>query len=145
MPDQIRVLLADPHSFVRQGLRSILEPDPQFVVVGEAATGELALRIVTDEHPDVVLLDRQLPDMSGLDLCRSILQLCPETAVLVLTTFKDRDLADACLRAGAQDCVLKDVETLDLKERCLAAMQGGPRPDPDSYSVPEEPGPPCPA
>jgi DNA-binding NarL/FixJ family response regulator len=142
MPDQIRVLVADPYSFVRQGLRSILEPDPRFVVVGEAATGEVALRIVTDEHPDVVLLDRQLPDMSGLDLCRSILQLRPQAAVLVLTTFKDRELADACLRVGARDCVLKDVETLDLKERLLVVMRGSP--DPDTYAGPGEPGAPCP-
>ena len=134
MPDQIRVLLADPYSFVRQRLRSILDSDPQFVVVGEAATGEVALRIVTDEHPDIALLDRQLPDMSGLDLCRRIVQLCPRTAVLIMTTFKDRELADACLRAGARDCVLKDVETLHLKERLLTVLQGEPGPDLASHS-----------
>ena len=128
MARQIRVLLADPYSFVRQRLRSILDSDPQFVVVGEAATGEVALRIVTDEHPDIALLDRQLPDMSGLDLCRRIVQLCPRTAVLIMTTFKDRELADACLRAGARDCVLKDVETLHLKERLLTVLQGEPGP-----------------
>ena len=124
MPDQIRVLLADPYSFVRQRLRSILDSDPLFVVVGEAASGKVALRIVTEEHPDVALIDHQLPDMSGLDLCRRMVQLCPRTAVLIMTTFKDRELADACLRAGARDCVLKDVETLHLKERLLAAVQG---------------------
>ena len=128
MARQIRVLLADPYSFVRRRLRSILDSDPQFVVVGEAATGEVALRIVTDEHPDIALLDRQLPDMSGLDLCRRIVQLCPRTAVLIMTTFKDRELADACLRAGARDCVLKDVETLHLKERLLTVLQGEPGP-----------------
>jgi DNA-binding NarL/FixJ family response regulator len=134
MPDQIRVLLADPYSFVRRRLRSILESDPRFVVVGEAATGEVALCIVTDEHPDIVLLDRHLPDMSGLDLCQRIGRLCPQTAVLILTTFKDRELADACLRAGARDCVLKDVETLHIKERLLTVLQGEPGPGAASRS-----------
>ena len=83
----IRVVLVDDHRIVRQGLRSILEPDPRFKVVGEAGNGADALQIVAEQQPDVVLLDLKLPDMVGIELCQRIVQACPQTAVLILTAF----------------------------------------------------------
>ncbi|MBN1483737.1 MAG: response regulator transcription factor [Chloroflexia bacterium] len=120
----VRVVLVDDHCIVRQGLRSILEPDPRFAVVGEAANGEEALRIVEEQRPDIVLLDIKLPDIGGSEVCRRIVEAHPQTAVLVLTAFLDDRLVDSCLRAGAQGYLVKDAEHLHLPERLLAVMDG---------------------
>jgi len=131
----IRVVLVDNHHIVRQGLRSVLDPDPRFEVVGEAASGAEALRVVTEQQPDVVLLDLKLGDMSGTDLCRPIIQASPRTAVLVLTAFIDRNLVDACLRAGARGYLLKDAENLRLPEQILTAVEGHVALDPRAADV----------
>lgn len=112
----IRVLLVDDHSIVRQGLSSMLEPDPDFEVVGEASSGQEALALVESEHPDIVLLDLRLADMSGVEICQKIQQTSPETRVIILTAFFDRDLLNECLQAGAQGYLLKDAENLKLLE-----------------------------
>lgn len=131
----IRIVLVDNHHIVRQGLRSVLDPDPRFEVVGEAASGAEALRVVTEQQPDVVLLDLKLGDTSGVDLCRPIIQASPQTAVLVLTAFIDRNLVDACLRAGARGYLLKDAESLRLPEQILTVVEGYPALDPRAADV----------
>jgi two-component system response regulator DevR len=131
----IRIVLVDDHGLVLQGLRSVLDPDPQFEVVGEAATGAEALRVVTQQQPDVLLLDLQLPDMSGVELCQRILQASPGTAVLVLTAFFDRNLVNACLQVGARGYLLKDAENLRLLEQILTVVQGYPALDPRAAGV----------
>jgi DNA-binding NarL/FixJ family response regulator len=131
----IRIVLIDDHHCVRRGLRSILEPDPQFEVVDEAATGADALRVVKEQQPDVVLLDLRLPDMSGVELCRCMVQASPRTAVLILTAFFDRDLVDSCLMAGARGYLLKDAENLCLQEHVLAAVRGCVAQDPRAAKV----------
>jgi len=120
----IRILLVDDHRIVRQGLRSILDPDPEFEVVGETGDGASALQVVTELQPDIVLLDLKLPDMDGVVLCQRIMEFCPQTAVLVLTAFIDQTLVNACLRAGARGYLLKDAENLRLKENLKAVVQG---------------------
>jgi DNA-binding NarL/FixJ family response regulator len=131
----IRVVLVDNHHIVRQGLRSVLDPDPRFEVVGEAASGAEALRVVTEQQPDVVLLDLKLGDVSGTDLCRPIIQASPRTAVLILTAFIDRNLVDACLRAGARGYLLKDAESLRLPEQILTVVEGHVALDPRAADV----------
>jgi len=126
----IRVVLVDDHSIVRQGLRSILDPDPRFTVVGEASNGDEALNVVVEQQPDVVLLDLKLPDMNGAEVCQRIVQTNPETAVLILTAFIDQTLLDTCLRAGARGYLLKDAENLRLADRLLAAVEGHTALDP---------------
>ena len=126
----IRVVLVDDHHIVRQGLRSILDPDPRFQVVGEAANGEDALPLVAEQRPDVVLLDLKLGDTSGVEVCQKIIEASPETAVLVLTAFIDRDLVHACLRAGASGYLVKDAENLRLREQLLTVTQGHTALDP---------------
>ncbi|MBE7555655.1 MAG: response regulator transcription factor [Anaerolineales bacterium] len=135
MSKPIRVVLVDDHRLVRQGLRSILEPDPDFEVVGEAANGADALRIVAEQQPDVVLLDLKLPDMSGIELCQRLIQLNPEMAVLVLTAFIDRHLVNACLQAGARGYLLKDAEHLHLREQLLSVVAGHAALDPRAADV----------
>lgn len=119
----VRVLLADDHQIVRQGARALLEPDARFEVVGEAATGKEALRLVALLRPDVVLLDLRMPD-GGPDLCRRICRESPESAVLILTAFIDWSLVDACLKAGARGYLVKSTECLHLPEQLLAVAQG---------------------
>jgi len=131
----IRVVLVDNHHIVRQGLRSALDPDPRFEVVGEAASGAEALRVVTEQQPDVVLLDLKLGDMSGTDLCRPLIQASPRTAVLILTAFIDRNLVDVCLRAGARGYLLKDAESLRLPEQILTVVEGHVALDPRAADV----------
>ena len=126
----IRIVLVDNHCIVRQGLRSILDPDPRFEVVGEAATGADALRLVAEQQPDIVLLDLKLPDTSGVELCQPMLHASPQTAVVILTAFLDRHLVEACLRAGARGYLLKEAENLHLQEQLLNAVQGHAALDP---------------
>jgi two-component system, NarL family, response regulator DevR len=120
----IRVLLVDDHRIVRQGLRSILDPDPEFEVVGETGDGAGALQLVAELQPDIILLDLKLPNMDGVVLCQRIMELYPQTAVLALTAFIDQSLVNACLQAGARGYLLKDAENLHLKEQLMAVMQG---------------------
>ena len=131
----IRVVLVDDHRLVRQGVRSVLDPDPEFAVIGEAASGSETLAVVQAQQPDMVLLDLQLPDMSGVEICHRIAQISPRTIVLILTAFIDQSLVDACLRAGAQGYLLKDAEDLHLKQQLRIAMQGHAVLDPRAADV----------
>lgn len=120
----IRVLLVDDHRIVRQGLRSILDPDPGFEVVGEANDGASAMQLVGEVNPDVVLLDLKLPDIDGVALCQKILEFHPQTTVLILTAYIDQTLVNACLKAGARGYLLKNAENLRLKEQLISVVQG---------------------
>jgi two-component system, NarL family, response regulator DevR len=131
----VRVVLVDDHKIVRQGLRSILDSDNRFEVVGEAACGEDALRLVSEQKPDVVILDLRLPGIGGLEVCQRIAQLYPAVAVLILTAFIDRQSVDACLRAGARGYLLKDAENLHLEEQVLAAAYGHTALDPRAAEI----------
>lgn len=126
----IRILLVDDHSIVRQGLRSILEPDPRFQIVAEAGNGVTALEQITLQKPDVVVLDLQLPDLGGVELCRMIRDASPQTAILVLTAYADRDLVASCLRAGARGYLLKDAENLSLRDQVMIVSRGHTALDP---------------
>jgi len=132
---RIRVVLVDDHPIVRQGLRSILDPDPRFEVVGEATNGEDALPLVAEQRPDVVLLDLKLGDMSGVEVCHKMIEASPETAVLVLTAFIDWHLVHACLRAGASGYLVKDAENLRLREQLLTVTRGHTALDPRAADV----------
>ena len=131
----IRVLLADDHSIVRQGLRSLLDPDPRFEVVGSVSNGEDVLRLVAELKPDVVLLDLQMPGMGGVEVCQEVKQASPDTAILILTAFFDQSLVDACLRAGARGYLLKDAEDLHIQERLLEIVQGHAVLDPRAADI----------
>lgn len=131
----VRLLLVDDHKVVRQGLRFILDPDPRFEVLAEAGSGEEALRVLSGLEPDAVILDLHLPDAAGAEICRRIVELHPKVAVLILTAFVDRQLVDACLRAGARGYLLKDVENLHLEEQILAAVRGQTPLDPRAAGI----------
>ena len=128
--DPITVLLVDDHQVVRQGLRSILEPDPNFYVVGEAATGAEALSMVESKHPCIAVLDLKLPDITGAELCHRIVNISPNTIVIILTAYFEHDLVYACLRSGARGYFIKDAELLNLPEQLLAVVHGHTALDP---------------
>jgi len=102
----IRVLIADDHPLVRQGLKAALAPVPEVEVVAEAATGQAAIREAVLHRPDVVVMDLQMPDLNGIEATRELARAVPTAAVLVLTMFDDDDSVFAAMRAGARGYVL---------------------------------------
>ena len=120
----IGVLIVDDHELVRVGLRELLDSDPQIEVVGDAAAGAAALALARERRPDVVLLDARLPDLNGADVCRRLRAADPDIVVAILTTFADDELVQACVRAGAQGYLLKDIDQLDLGRSIKALARG---------------------
>ena len=106
----IRVLLCDDHRIVREGLKRLIEPVDDIVVVGEASSGEQALDLINACCPDVVLMDVRLPGMSGTAATSTIRSGHPHVHVLALSTFLDDELIFGALRAGASGYLVKDVE-----------------------------------
>jgi DNA-binding NarL/FixJ family response regulator len=131
----IRVLFVDDHWIIRQGLRSLLEPDPRFIVVGEASNGMEALRNIEESQPEIVILDLKLGDMGGAELCKRIVQAHPKTIVLILTAYIDQNSVETCLRAGARGYLLKDAENLHLKDELISAVLGHAALDPRAADV----------
>ncbi len=115
----IRVVLVDDHTLVREGIRTLLGLVADLALVGEAATGREALRVVDETHPDVLLLDMRLPDGDGLFVVRELARRGQLPATLILTTFDDDAAAIDVVRAGARGYLMKDV-TLD---RLVAAVR----------------------
>lgn len=120
--DEVAVLIADDQALVRAGFRAILEEQPGIRVVGEAGDGRDAIDLVRRRHPDVVLMDIQMPDIDGLEAARRILADADDehpVAILMLTTFDLNEYVYDALRAGASGFLLKDV----LPEQLIAAVR----------------------
>jgi two-component system, NarL family, response regulator DevR len=120
----ISVLIIDDHEMVREGLKAMLVTEPDFSIVGDAANAEQALELVERLHPDVALLDVRLPGVSGVEVCRTVSERYPETAVIILTTFTDENLVARCIQAGARGFIVKDIERFDLKRSIRAVARG---------------------
>lgn len=120
----LRIVIIDDHEIVRNGLKHILDGDPEFTVVGEAADGPDGVSVTEAHRPDVVILDVRLPTLSGAEVCYLIAERVPEAAVLVLSAFGDDDLVYQCLLAGARGYVLKDIVDFDLKRSLKAVARG---------------------
>ncbi len=110
----IRVFLLDDHEIVRRGLRELLEPQGDILVVGEASTAEEALSRVPSTRPDVAVLDVRLAEGSGIEVCRSLRAAHPEVRTLILTSFADNDALVAAVLAGASGFLLKQIRGTDL-------------------------------
>lgn len=124
MEKPIRILIADDHLIIRQGLRLILETEDGFELVGEAANGAEALKLCAELKPDVVLMDLRMPEMDGLTAIERLSQVQPEVAVVILTTFNEDELIVRGLRAGAKGYLLKDTGRETLFETIRAAARG---------------------
>jgi DNA-binding NarL/FixJ family response regulator len=114
MLDKITVLLVDDHAIVRRGFRRMLDDDKTLEVVGEASNGLEAVRLAEKLLPQVIVMDCALPEMTGLEATRKILQARPETAILMLSMHSEDTLVRQALDAGARGYVLKNAMDLDL-------------------------------
>ncbi len=125
MTEHITILLVDDHPLVRQGVRTFLETQPDLQIIGEADSGEEALRLTAEYAPDVVLMDLVMPDrMDGGTATRQIKQLSPRTQIIILTSFYQDKHVFPAIRAGALSYVLKDVGGPELAEVVRKAAQG---------------------
>lgn len=120
----IKILIADDHLIIRQGLRLILETEPDFELVGEAGDGAEALKVCAQAHPQVVLMDLRMPGMDGLTAIEKLRVEQPEIAVVILTTFNEDDLMLRGLQAGARGYLLKDTTREALFNAIRAAARG---------------------
>ena len=124
MSDQIRLLLADDHAVVRSGLRMLLQAQPDMIIVGEAETGQEAIRRVAELSPDVVLMDIEMPGMNGIEATRRIKADAPAAAVLALTMYEDDQYFFEMLRAGASGYVPKRAAPDELVSAIRAVSRG---------------------
>ena len=120
----IRLLIADDHSVVRTGLRHLVATFDDVELIGAAADGEEALTLCADHDPDVVLMDLEMPVLDGIEATRRIVEAQPGVAVVVLTSFSDREQILRALDAGAVGYLLKDAEPADLERAVRAAARG---------------------
>jgi len=123
-PGKIRVVLVDDQTMIRQGLGYVIQMQPDMEVVGEAADGEEAVEVVTKVHPDVVLMDVQMPKCTGIEATRKILAQLPDIKVLILTTFDVKNYVVDGIRAGAVGYMLKDADSQEMLDLIRGAYQG---------------------
>lgn len=114
MAPKITVLLADDHALVRRGFRRMLEDDPGISIVGEASDGKEALRLALELRPKVIVMDCAMPELSGIEASRKILESFPEAEILMLSMHSEETLVRQALDAGARGYVLKNAMDLDL-------------------------------
>ncbi|GAA1266733.1 DNA-binding response regulator [Planotetraspora silvatica] len=120
----LRLMIVDDHPVVREGLRGMLEADPEITVVGEAASGDEAVVRAAESRPDVILMDLRMPNGDGVSATARVLAARPESRVIVLTTFEtDQDIVRA-VEAGAAGYLLKDTSRADLLAAIFSAARG---------------------
>lgn len=123
MNSPIRIVIADDHVLVRQGIRAFLETHADLSIVGEAEDGTEALRMCVQMQPHVALIDLVMPG-GGIETTRTIREACPQTQVVLLTSFEDPQQIVAAVRAGALSCLLKDVDADALADAVRKASRG---------------------
>ena len=121
---KIRVLLADDHAIMRIGLSALINGEPDMEVIGNAGTGNEAVRLAIERKADVVLMDLMMPELSGADATALLHRQRPETRILVLTSFGDSSELVAAIRNGASGVILKDTDTDDLLASIRAVHDG---------------------
>ena len=134
-PGPIRVLLVDDHAVVRSGLSAFLLAYDDLELVGQAGSGEEAVRICDRVRPDVVLMDLVMPGMDGAQATRAIRERCPTIQVIALTSFKEQELVEGALEAGAIGYLLKNVSADELARAIHEAHIGRPTLSPEAAQV----------
>ena len=124
MAGPVRVLICDDHPMYREGIRGLIHATPDLDIAGEADTGDGAIEQAAATHPDVVLMDLQMPHLNGIEATRALLQNNPDLAVLMLTMFDDDASVFAAMRAGARGYVLKGAGPEELLIAIRAAAHG---------------------
>lgn len=124
MSEPIRILMADDHAIVREGLRSLIATDPQLKLVGEASDGEEAVRLFAELIPDVTLLDLMMPRKDGISAIEEIKAHNPEAKILVLTSFVEDEKVFPAIKAGALGYLLKETSPDDLLQAIREVYRG---------------------
>ena len=122
--EKIRVLLVDDHTVVRQGLRALLEAEPDITVVGEAETGRQAVQLAKKHLPEVVVMDIAMPMLNGLEATRQIIKEVPRAKVLMLSSYSDDEYVEQLTEAGAAGYLLKQTAATDLIKAIREANKG---------------------
>ena len=122
--DRIKILLADDHAILRDGIRAFLQDEPDMLVIGEAEDGHTALRLIAELEPDVVVLDIGMPLLNGLDATRQIKRDHPKTRVLILTMHENEEYVRQVLASGAMGYILKDAAARELIDAIRAVYRG---------------------
>ena len=120
----VRILLADDHIVMRNGLRLLLERQPHLQVVGEAADGRQAVALCESANPDVVIMDIAMPNLNGIEAARQIVNRNPRTAIAILSMHSDESYVIRALKAGARAYLLKDSAEADLLAAVRALTEG---------------------
>lgn len=123
MPN-LRILLADDHAMLRDGVHMVLEAQPGFEVVGCADNGRDAVRLVRELQPDIAVLDVAMPEMNGLEATKAIRECCPDTAIVILSMHEGEEYLREALRAGAAGYVLKRAAAQELVGAIMAVRRG---------------------
>ena len=132
---KIRVMLVDDHAVVRSGLSAFLMAYDDFELVGEASSGEKAIEMCPRLNPDVVLMDLVMPGMDGAKATGLIREKCPQIQVIALTSFKEQELVEGALKAGAIGYLLKDIAADALADAIRAAAAGKPALSPEAAQI----------
>ncbi|MFZ5917654.1 MAG: response regulator [Chloroflexota bacterium] len=125
MGEPIRILLVDDQRLMREGLRILMELEPDLEIAGEAQDGQAALEVYARFQPDVVLMDVRMPGMDGVEATWRLRERWPEARIIILTTFDDDEYVFEGLRAGARGYLLKDVSGHDLAQAVRTVAAGG--------------------
>jgi len=132
---RIRIVLVDDHAVVRSGLGAFMLAHDDLELVGEASNGERAIALCQQTQPDVVLMDLMMPGMDGAMATRHIREKCPNTQVIALTSFKEKELVEGALQAGAIGYLLKDISADELANAIRSAAAGKPTLAPEAQQV----------
>lgn len=119
----IKVLLVDDHKLVRQGIRSLLENEPDIEVIGEAGNGPEALELLGNSRPDILVADLMMPGMTGIEVVKKGLTISPQTKCIILSMYGDDLWVLSALEAGAKGYVLKDSSSQDLAQAIRSAFK----------------------
>jgi DNA-binding NarL/FixJ family response regulator len=122
--EMIRVLIADDHTLFRAGMHALLNLFPDIQVAGEASTGDEAVARAEELHPDIVLMDIQMPGMNGIEATRQVVRKNPNTGVIILTMFEDDSSIFSAMRAGARGYILKEANEDEVLRAIRAVAQG---------------------
>lgn len=122
---KIKILIADDHSVVRSGLRMLFQRTPEFSIVGEAADGEEVVRLVSEQKPDVAIVDISMPKLNGIEATKIIKEQNPGVKVLILTVHENEGYIYQMMRAGASGYVLKNAEKKEIFDAIHTLVSGG--------------------
>jgi DNA-binding NarL/FixJ family response regulator len=119
-----RILIADDHAMIRNGVRGLLSADKELIVAGEAATGEEAVTQYKTLKPDLLILDISMPDMNGMEVANAILKDDPEARIIILSMYDDEDYISRCVKQGVKGYVVKNESAAELTRAVKTVLKG---------------------